>query len=667
MAIWGKGLRAKSIWALLLACVLAFIPAGGIGWRLLAGVQEHFGQAYVQNFTQLNRQNILVPLSRELALARRFAGSVPTRRWLQDEADPQRLSLFTEESRGFAEDFSSHSFFVASLGSLRYYFHGEDKPFTGDPQYRLDPAAADDAWFFHLLERGEKININVNLDRQLGITRVWLNVLVGEPGNWLGMAGTGIDLTAFIDNFITTGEPGVTPMIIDGGGAFQAHPDRRMIALGSAAGAGAGQRTLPALLADNAERERLAALMAAAAAEPEQVSLGWFTLEGQRQLLALSHIPELGWYVATAVDLGAARVLDQAWINGAVLALVIMLAVLLLGLAYGVDRMVLQPLRRLQGSASAIAEGRFDVSLPPPSGDEIGDLSRAFGIMAEQVRSHTEELEQKVQSRTRELELANQRMRQAHQQINDSIDYASLIQKAILPDQQLTQVFGEHHFVLWHPRDVVGGDFYLFHPGEEERFLVGVVDCAGHGVPGALMTMLARAALDHAIREQGMDSPAAILQLADTTLRGMLQDCDLPRGLATNMDVGLAMVDSRRGRLVFAGAKMSLYYSDGERVEERKGCRRTLLDRRPGHFEDQVLALDGDHIYYLATDGYLDQAGGAKGFGLGNSRFCELLLSHARLPLPEQAQALRQALDEYRGSHPQRDDITLLAFRTQTG
>ncbi|ATG73148.1 histidine kinase [Zobellella denitrificans] len=663
MAIWGRGLRAKSVLALLIACLLAFVPAGGIGWRMLASVQEHFGQAYARNFTQLNRQNLLVPLSRDLALARRFADSVLTRQWLRDEADEAGKALLFREAEGFAADFSSHSYFLISAGSRDYYYREPDKPFTGAPQYRLDPDSADDQWFFNILASGDKLNINVNRDSRLGTTRVWLNVLVEEEGRPLGLAGTGIDLTRFIQEFIATDELGVTPMIIDERGAFQAHPDPALIALGSAAGIRGEQRTLPELLGSTAEGERLGQLMREAASAPDTVGTGWFSLDGRRQLLAVSFIPELGWYLVTAVDMNAAQVLEAGFVNSALAAFVVMLAVLLLALVYAVDRIMLRPLRRLQGSATAIAQGRYDVSLPPPSGDEIGDLSQAFGVMADKVRSHTRELEQKVQHRTRELEEANRRMRQAHQQINDSIDYASLIQRAILPDQQLTQVLGEHHFVLWHPRDVVGGDFYLFHPGEEGRFLVGVVDCAGHGVPGALMTMLARAALDHAIRERGMTSPAAVLTLADATLRGMLQDCDLPRGLATNMDVGLACVDPGAGQLVFAGAKMSLYYSDGERVEECKGSRRTLLDRRDARFEDSRIPLSADHIYYLATDGYLDQAGGTKGFGLGGSRFRELLRTHSRLPLAEQAEALRQALDDYRGSHPQRDDITLLAFK----
>ncbi|WP_163007751.1 SpoIIE family protein phosphatase, partial [Pseudomonas viridiflava] len=91
----------------------------------------------------------------------------------------------------------------------------------------------------------------------------------------------------------------------------------------------------------------------------------------------------------------------------------------------------------------------------------------------------------------------------------------------ILPDRQLTQSLGAHHFVLWKPRDVVGGDFYVFR-SEGNNCLLGIMDCAGHGVPGALMTMLARAAIDLAITEAGPADPACILARTDSAIRAML-------------------------------------------------------------------------------------------------------------------------------------------------
>ena len=302
------------------------------------------------------------------------------------------------------------------------------------------------------------------------------------------------------------------------------------------------------------------------------------------------------------------------------------------------------------------------MSLPPPGLDELGDLSRAFGTMATQIRSNTEELEHKVQARTQALEEAGRNIQRAYQQINDSIDYASLIQRSILPGRQMTQLLGQQQFVLWRPRDVVGGDFYVFR-ADGSRYLVGVVDCAGHGVPGALMTMLARSALDHAMNMVGIASPAAILGHLDATMRALLQHGDLPRAIATNMDVGLAFVDRDTRTLRYSGAKISLYQCDGQEVKEIKGGRRAIGDRRQGSYTDTDICMQAGVTYYLTTDGFLDQAGGDMGYGFGNTRFAQLLLQHAQLPMDQQASALDLVLEGYRGSYAQRDDITLLSFR----
>src|SRR5690606_31252850 len=129
------------------------------------------------------------------------------------------------------------------------------------------------------------------------------------------------------------------------------------------------------------------------------------------------------------------------------------------------------------------------------SNDEIGDLTQAFDIMRQQVRSHTAELEDRVRSRTLELEQANSAMAATQKKIQASLDYAALLQRSILPERQLAHCLGDRHCLIWRPRDAVGGDFYVFHESEQ-GYLVGVLDCAGHGVPGALMTMLMHAIVD---------------------------------------------------------------------------------------------------------------------------------------------------------------------------
>ncbi|MDD2884445.1 MAG: biofilm regulation protein phosphatase SiaA [Dechloromonas sp.] len=662
MPVKGLGLRTKSMLALLLACVLALLPAGLLGWKILEGIRQHFGEAYASNLTELKRQTILAPVLRDLALSRRLAGSLLTRQWLIDEDDLDKKRLFFSEAEAYRQDLGDHAYFVANAQSQYFYANDDAQAVSDQVRYVLERAKADDSWFFSTLARHEDYNINVNYDAHLKVTRVWLNVLVRDSGGLaIGVAGAGIDLTRFLADFLGSEEVGVTPMIINRSGAIQAHRDQSLIATNQAGSEARPEQLINNQLDDDG-RARLKTAMLAAEATPGRVQVFYAQLGELRQLLALAYIPELKWHVLTAVDLQAAQVLDENWLQAAMIALVVLVGVLLLAFGYAVEKLLLQPVRKLQLSALAMGRGEYDISLPPAGHDELGDLSRVFGSMVRQIRDNTANLEEKVQLRTQALEAANRDMQRAHRQINDSIDYASLIQRAILPDQQLKTYLGKHHFVLWRPRDVVGGDFYVFRQ-EEACYLLGVIDCAGHGVPGALMTMLARSALDHAMSAVGINRPAAILSHTDQAVRGMLQHCDLPRAIATNMDAGLVVVDRLRGTLRYAGAKITLYWSDGQTVGEIKGGRRALGDRRPGEYVDSELTLRPGVTYYLATDGFLDQAGGELGYGFGNTRFAQVLLQQACLPMAEQAVAFDQVLAAYQGTYPQRDDITILSFR----
>jgi len=283
--------------------------------------------------------------------------------------------------------------------------------------------------------------------------------------------------------------------------------------------------------------------------------------------------------------------------------------------------------------------------------DEIARLTEAFNSVLVRQR-HAYDM----------VDSAHQRLKDVTKQVDDSIQYAALLQKSMLPNRQLKERFGKDHFILWQPRDTVGGDYYVFHE-EGGRCLAGVADCAGHGVSGAMMTMLARAGIDRSIQVHGIASPAEVLQATNEGMHSILSEAQVSRAIATTMDVGLVMIDAPAQLLRFAGAKIWLYWSDGNIVECVKGDNRSLWDRRTGTYHDHDVPLRPGFTYYLTTDGYLDQAGGEHGFGLGTDRFSQWLLEHAAKSLDDQHQALTRALQEFQGDHPQRDDITMLSFR----
>lgn len=314
---------------------------------------------------------------------------------------------------------------------------------------------------------------------------------------------------------------------------------------------------------------------------------------------------------------------------------------------------IARPLRTLSESSVSLAAGNWPTNAPKLSPiNEVATLFTSLEDMARRVKAHSENLERLVAERTQALE-------EAHLSLTDSIDYAHLIQQAILPDRQLNEEMGDRHFVLWLPRDVVGGDFY-FYSGNAQGKLFGVIDCAGHGVPGACMTMAAHAAIEVATQAIPWNDPAQLLLQTDAAVRSMLP---LDNRIVASIDAAFCHYNAETGVLSFAGAHQSLFWTDGTVCEEISGGRRSLNDRKRGTYQNVTRPVTDSHTYYLVSDGLLDQAGGRDGHSFGNRRFRDWIQQHAHLSLAEQRQRLIETIDDYRAGRPQRDDITVLAFR----
>ncbi|NLQ17465.1 SpoIIE family protein phosphatase [Marinomonas sp. M1K-6] len=658
MARWG--LRGKSLFALAASCLFALLIIVVMGGFFIQKGQEYSAENYATSFTQLNYQRILTPVSREVALAERFANSTIVKSWLQRPDDPALETAWLEETQGYLDTFQNHAMFIVNDGTLNYYFADQESALSRIPKYTLSQQKNADSWYFAMRETNTPFNINVNYDEVLKVMKVWINFQVRDHGRFIGLAGTGFSLELFIKQFAENPVPGVTPFILNADGTIEIHQNEKLIAYNAQNG-DASLGSIYSLLDDDESKQTVQAALASAQQSDGNVVTVPVMQDGHKQLMSFVYFPLLDWFVVTNVDLASVSVFDSSLVLPAVSVFVLMLVILLIVFGFVVERLLIAPIRQLQRSAKNIASGSYDVTLATGGNDEIGELGKTFNKMAQQVRNHTQELEHKVQARTAELELAHAKVLEAHRKIGASIDYASLIQKSILPDRQMRQFLGEEHSVIWRPRDVVGGDFYVFHP-TDDGCVLGIVDCAGHGVPGALMTMLIRAAIDYAIARVGIADPAALLSSIDDTLRSMLNEDMSANKVATNADVGLVYVPKKGDFMRFSGAKIALYGSNGKVLIKHNSGRRALGDRRRGHYENTELPMSG-WTYYMTTDGFLDQSGGDKNFGFGNQRFETLIKDNAALSLKEQAASFEFALDEYMGDQPQRDDITLLSFR----
>jgi serine phosphatase RsbU (regulator of sigma subunit) len=653
------GLRRKVYFLLLAILATVLLVSFTFGRKVMHDLAADLSRDLAVAEAQLTREKIQALVGRELAIAQRFAGLSALENWLIKEQDDATRTRFLAEAMGFQRAFADRAYFVIHHRSLAYYYADAKSP-SARFRYTLDQGKPEDAWYFSTMNHPVAYTLNVNPDATLKVTNLWINVQIRNAGGLpLGLVGTGMQLDRFLKTMLAPRTTGSICFIVDARGRIVAHPDPERIEYGAIDSLDT-TRTLFAELRSDQDREAAARALKSTREAGEEV-VAMETAGDGRRLMAFAHLPELDWTVVSSVDPSAAPILSSDFSRLALISGIVILILLTLAVHVGFDRLVLHPLLALTESALRVASGHYDIRLDSERDDEIGELSRAFDTMAAQVQAHTETLEQRVAERTAQLESTHAELAATHRQLTESIRYASLIQQVILPDRELRERLHGSYFVLWQPRDVVGGDFYLFRE-RAEGCLFGVIDCAGHGVPGAFMTMIAHAALERATLEQDWRDPAALLEGVDRAVRGMLPDTRRLERLATSMDIGLCFVEYATRRVHFAGAHIDLLVATDDGIRHVRGDRNGINVRAPRPYRSQTLDLDARSVFYLVTDGILDQSGGDRGLPFGRGGFTAWLEDHSRLPLPEQEAALTSCLNAFRGTTPQRDDITVLAF-----
>jgi PAS domain S-box-containing protein len=269
-----------------------------------------------------------------------------------------------------------------------------------------------------------------------------------------------------------------------------------------------------------------------------------------------------------------------------------------------------------------------------------------------------------VYSDLTEVKESERKAAAANQLILQSLRYASRIQSAILPARELLASVTSDYFLIWEPRDIVGGDFFWFQPISDGYSII-VGDCTGHGVPGAFMTLIAWGMLTNLVAEAPSSNPSQVLAGLHRGVQSLLgQDQDSGE---TNdgLEAGVCFINPSKQEMTFAGAHLSLWKTDGEDVLEVKGDRRGLGYRhyaQEADFTNFTLPLNAGDAFYLTTDGLVDQVGGPRGRSYGKRRFRNLLKRNRGAPMQKQAESLRRSLKKFQGQQPRRDDLTVLGF-----
>jgi ligand-binding sensor domain-containing protein/serine phosphatase RsbU (regulator of sigma subunit) len=262
----------------------------------------------------------------------------------------------------------------------------------------------------------------------------------------------------------------------------------------------------------------------------------------------------------------------------------------------------------------------------------------------------------KIAQQKEELTLKNKN-------ITDSINYAKRIQVAVMPSERTFKRLLPDSFVFHKPKDIVSGDFYWIYEKQDKVF-VAAVDCTGHGVPGAFMSILG-IELFRKITMTDIDDPGKILARLNEEFSRIFSDVE-DISLRDGMDIAFCVIDKKNNLLYFAGAVNPMYLVRDNKIIEIKGNRYSVSIEKKQEaliFETHKILLENEDMFYIFSDGYADQFGGYEGKKFKYRRFRHLLLNIHKLPLEDQKKYLDESMDTWKGALEQVDDLLVIGIK----
>ena len=527
--------------------------------------------------------------------------------WIEgEEEDKNAENLVLKKIDNLASSYDYSNVFIAGIKTRHYYFReNSDENKTNEKFVALSQSNPADSWFDEMIKSKKEIALNVDYNRSMDDSFVFVNTIMGNLDNPVGITGVGLSLNEITKEFkeFKIGKESNLWMI-DGKGIIQLSDIREDI------GKSYGE-LLP--------KDVIAQIQNEAVKGTENVKVSQY-LDSNHKIIdyAYCKLSSSDWILYYEIPRTESISLTYTLRNNTILNVVLVLVFFMI-LFYVISQKIANPYK--------------------------------------QVVLINQELETKVNLRTQELKESNQKL-------NDSIEYAKRLQESILPSKQELQNTFRENFVIWKPKDIVGGDFFWLRE-IDDVIVLAVGDCTGHGVPGAFMTMTVNAILHNIVNNVNKDDPSVILRELHLQLKEILNKSSNPNSVDDGLDIAIFCIN-KKSTLSYLGANVELYIKREQEVSiikpQSKGVGYSYIDLKESLVNETIEIQQGD-IFIVSTDGFIHQNGGNKNYPFGKKRLYNMIKECKNEDLNLIKIEFEAALKEYMGDEQQRDDITVFAFR----
>ncbi len=317
-------------------------------------------------------------------------------------------------------------------------------------------------------------------------------------------------------------------------------------------------------------------------------------------------------------------------------------------------------LKHIATNAYSIGQGKFDTKIQPLSENDV--LGNAVLEMKNSLKEYSEDMETKVRERTIEIRKQKEIIETKNKDITASISYAERIQKASLPSIEIIEEELNDYFILFKPKDIVSGDFYWF-TKIDDLFIVAAIDCTGHGVPGAFMSLVGLNLLSAIVMENNITEPHMILEELHKRVQSALRQSATAN--QDGMDAAICVIDRKKKVVEFSGARNPLIYIQNGELFKVKGDRKSVGGNQSAakYFTKQTISIEKPTSFYIFSDGYQDQFGGPNNRKFMVKNMYKMFLENNHLPMSKQKEVYDNTIQSWMSLTDQIDDILLIGFK----
>jgi len=567
-------------------------------------VVENLKQVVLQNLAGSISASIDGRIERAADASILLAGDPTVIKWLRSyEKDQAADTIVREKMLGLVRDLGYDTSFLASALSGGYWSCDNKEMKLLYKLSKEDPA---DSWFYYTLQLQKPFEININYDRELKDTFVWIDALVGDQQEPIAVTGVGMNLSKVVKELIAADSINRLNneifLVDDKEDIYLSKNQDNM------------QKNLSLFLPEQLKNDILSSDVGADSFESAEYT------DGKNELydIVYKKIKGTKWSIIVQIPRAESLKFLNTIIYNTLVACAFVIIVVI-AMFYILSKRIADPYKR--------------------------------ALLINQ------QLEIKIDERTKELNEKNAKLQ-------DSIDYARVIQKTMLPSPEEIEKAFDEYFVIWEPRDTVGGDFYWIKKFND-GVLVVLGDCTGHGVPGSLMTMAANAILNQISDDERHNDPAWILNEMDRLLKLSLRREQGIGIIHDGLDAGVLFI-SNNSRIVFSGAQIPLWIGNGKEIKEIRGSRDSIgsdRGKKEKRFTNAEVGYFKGITLYMATDGLKDQPGGPDKYPFGKRRIMELLSSVSGKRLSEQKEGISSAYEAYKKDELRRDDVAVIGIK----